>query len=118
MTVRNYTLGLIFVLADGEYRQHLQYVLSHHGQVPSPIYITVKQVTGVCNSKVPHGNISANFNNCVAVKTVKPPQFDVRLRIDLTSVSVSGNCVIFSPEDQEVLLSRVVSLAPSTGIWV
>lgn len=31
MTVRNYTLGLIFVLAGGGYRQHLQCVLSRHG---------------------------------------------------------------------------------------
>lgn len=35
MTVRNYTLGLIFVLAGGGYRQHLQYVLWHLRPHPS-----------------------------------------------------------------------------------
>lgn len=31
VTARNYTFGLIFVLAGGRFHQHLQHVLSHHG---------------------------------------------------------------------------------------
>lgn len=66
MTVRNYTLSLIFVLAGRGYRRHLQYSMFYHITGHSQPEINHPQTSDRCLQNFEcYGNISANSNNHV-----------------------------------------------------